>query len=81
MGKITSSAEVQRVLAVVAHPDDESFGFGAVLAWLHWRCVPVRALVFTRGEASTLGAVGKSHELGARRADELACASRILSLT
>lgn len=34
MGKITSSAEVQRVLAVVAHPDDESFDLGAVLAEL-----------------------------------------------
>ncbi|MBW1717822.1 MAG: hypothetical protein JRJ77_18835 [Deltaproteobacteria bacterium] len=34
MRKITSSAEVQRVLAVVAHPDDESFDLGAVLAEL-----------------------------------------------
>lgn len=58
MGKIASIAEVQRVLGVVAHPDDESFGIGAVLAWLHQRGIPVSVLVFTRGEASTLGAAG-----------------------
>ena len=81
MRKIASTAEVQGVLGVVAHPDDESFGIGAVLAWLHRRGIPASVLVFTRGEASTLGAAGKPHQLGARRADELACASRILGLS
>ncbi|MFN3601388.1 MAG: PIG-L family deacetylase [Dietzia sp.] len=45
------------VLAVVAHPDDESFGLGAVLS----TCVVVGAAVdvlcLTRGEASTLHGV------------------------
>jgi len=80
MGKITSDAEVQRVLAVVAHPDDESFGLGAVILWLRWQSVPVSALVFTQGEASTLGSTGNQGELRARRCEELACASRILGL-
>ncbi|HLI74718.1 MAG TPA: PIG-L family deacetylase, partial [Acidimicrobiales bacterium] len=43
-------------LAVVAHPDDESFGLGAVLAALVRSGGDVRVLSFTHGEASTLGA-------------------------
>jgi len=42
-------------LAVIAHPDDESFGLGAVLAALSGAGAQVRVLCFTRGEASTLG--------------------------
>jgi LmbE family N-acetylglucosaminyl deacetylase len=41
-------------LAVIAHPDDESFGLGAVLA-AFGAGTQVRVLCFTRGEASTLG--------------------------
>ncbi|MCL2532641.1 MAG: PIG-L family deacetylase [Nocardiaceae bacterium] len=44
------------VLAVVAHPDDESFGLGAVLAALAAAGADTRVLCLTRGEASTLGA-------------------------
>lgn len=43
-------------LVVVAHPDDESFGLGAVLAAFTGVGSEVRVLCFTRGEASTLGA-------------------------
>ena len=67
-----------QVLAVVAHPDDESFGLGAVILWLHLRSVPVSALVFTQGEASTLGSTGNQSDLRVRRCQELACASQIL---
>jgi len=42
------------VLAVVAHPDDESFGLGAVIAELVRRGAAVHVLCFTHGEASTL---------------------------
>jgi LmbE family N-acetylglucosaminyl deacetylase len=44
------------VLAVVAHPDDESFGLGAVLSTLVEAGRDVRVVCLTRGEASTLGA-------------------------
>ncbi len=42
------------VLAVVAHPDDESFGLGAVIDALTSAGAAVHVLCFTRGEASTL---------------------------
>jgi len=44
------------VLAVVAHPDDESFGLGALLAALVDSGREVRVLCLTQGEASRLGA-------------------------
>ncbi len=43
------------VLAVCAHPDDESFGLGAVLDRFVENGALVSVLCFTRGEASTLG--------------------------
>ena len=45
------------VLAVVAHPDDESFGLGAVLSAFAETGATVSVLCFTRGEASTLQGV------------------------
>ena len=46
-----------RVLAVVAHPDDESFGLGAVLSTYAAAGTAVDVLCLTRGEASTLRGV------------------------
>lgn len=42
------------VLAVVAHPDDESFGLGAVITALVHGGAAVHVLCYTHGEASTL---------------------------
>ncbi len=42
------------VLAVVAHPDDETCGLGAVADSLAAGGAAVHVLCFTRGEASTL---------------------------
>jgi LmbE family N-acetylglucosaminyl deacetylase len=42
------------VLAVVAHPDDESFGLGAVIDALAAAGAAVHILCYTHGEASTL---------------------------
>lgn len=59
------------VLAVVAHPDDESFGLGAALSTFADGGADVDVLCLTRGEASTLhGVVGdlsriREHELRA----------------
>jgi len=60
------------VLAVVAHPDDESFGLGALLSALVETGREVRVLCLTHGEASTLGAAGNLADV--RRA-ELALAA------
>jgi len=42
------------VLAVVAHPDDETFGLGAVVDRMTAAGAVVHVLCYTRGEASTL---------------------------
>ncbi len=51
---VSGLPDVRRVLAVVAHPDDESFGLGGLLALLSGGGVPTTVLCFTHGEASTL---------------------------
>lgn len=74
---IPGLAGVRRALAVVAHPDDESFGLGGVLAELVAAGVDVDLLCFTAGEASTVGATA---HLGELRAGELAEAAAALGL-
>jgi LmbE family N-acetylglucosaminyl deacetylase len=64
------------VLAVVAHPDDESFGLGGVLAAFASTGAQVSVLCFTKGEASTLH--GVDGDLADIRAVELADAAREL---
>ena len=44
----------QRPLAVVAHPDDETFGLGAIISQLTAAGACVHILCYTHGEASTL---------------------------
>ena len=67
------------VLAVVAHPDDESFGLGAIID-AFTRCgARVQVLCLTHGEASTLhGAPG---DLASLRRAELAAAADVLGVT
>jgi N-acetylglucosamine malate deacetylase 2 len=67
-----------RALAVQAHPDDESFGLGAVLAALARAGTKVSVLSFTRGEASTLSA--DMGDLRVVRAAELATAATVLGV-
>ena len=64
---------VRSVLAVCAHPDDESFGLGAALATFDESGTSTSVLCFTHGEASTLGA--DTPELGRVRAGELVAAA------
>lgn len=67
------------VLAVVAHPDDESFGLGALLDAFARSGAGVEVLCLTHGEASTLhGAPG---DLASLRGDELAAAAEALGVT
>ena len=69
---------VTAVLAVCAHPDDESFGLGALLATLADRGSAVNTLCFTHGEGSTLHGVGG--DLSVVRASELAAAAKVLGV-
>jgi N-acetylglucosamine malate deacetylase 2 len=71
----TALPPYRRLAAVCAHPDDETFGLGAVISTLVDAGAAVRIVCLTRGEASTLGAEA---DLGPRRARELHEAARIL---
>jgi N-acetylglucosamine malate deacetylase 2 len=66
------------ILAVVVHPDDESFGLGAVLAGFADAGTAVAVLCFTHGESSTLH--GIEGDLASVRAGELAGAARVLGV-
>jgi LmbE family N-acetylglucosaminyl deacetylase len=70
---------VRSALAVCAHPDDESFGLGAVLSTLDEAGSKVSALSFTHGEASTLHAGGG--DLATIRAAEMVDAGDVLGLS
>ena len=66
------------VLAVCAHPDDESFGLGAALAAFAARGTPTAVLCLTHGAASALGTShGDLHQV---RAAELAAAAAELGV-
>jgi LmbE family N-acetylglucosaminyl deacetylase len=67
------------VLAVCAHPDDESFGLGAVLSTFTELGIETRVLCFTHGEASTLGETDR--DLATVRAAELAAAAGVLGVS
>lgn len=66
------------VLAVCAHPDDESFGLGAVISTFGELGIETTLLCFTHGEASTLGT--NIDDLARRRAGELEAAAAILGI-
>lgn len=76
---LTSLPAWSRVLAVVAHPDDESFGLGAVLARFAEQGSDVGVLCLTRGEASSLGA--GAADLAATCAAEFAAAGDRLGVS
>jgi LmbE family N-acetylglucosaminyl deacetylase len=67
------------VLAVVAHPDDESFGLGGVIHQLTSHGTAVHVLCFTHGEASTIKEI--SSDLRRVRESELRLASAELGVT
>lgn len=66
------------VLAVVAHPDDESFGLGAVVSAFVAGGARVTVLCLTHGEASTLH--GVDGDLAHVRERELEDAAAVLGL-
>jgi LmbE family N-acetylglucosaminyl deacetylase len=65
--------------AVLAHPDDESFGCAGSLALAHAAGITTRLLVVTRGEAGTPDGV-PDPSFGGTREAELICAAREIGL-
>jgi N-acetylglucosamine malate deacetylase 2 len=76
---VSSLPHLCPVLAVCAHPDDESFGLGATLAAFAERGTPTSVLWLTHGGASSLGT--DHGDLHKTRAAELATAARELGVS
>jgi LmbE family N-acetylglucosaminyl deacetylase len=72
-----------RLLAVLAHPDDESFGTGGTLALYARRGVEVHLVCATRGEAGELPPhlTHSEQNIGQLRENELRCAAGVLGLS
>lgn len=74
-------SEQSCLLAILAHPDDESFRCGGTLALLAQRGVRVQVLTATHGEAGARGdSPCRSEELSAVREAELRCACHALKI-
>lgn len=71
------------LLAVLAHPDDESFGMGGTLALYAQRGVQTHLVCATRGEAGEVAPeyLEGFQSIAERRVSELRCAAGILGLT
>jgi LmbE family N-acetylglucosaminyl deacetylase len=70
------------MLAVLAHPDDESFGMGGTLAFYARQGVAVHLVCATRGEAGQVDTdyLQNFDSIAARREEELRCAADHLGL-
>lgn len=77
LGSLLPGSGTRTALVVVAHPDDESFGLGAIVSELVAQRVEVRLVCFTLGEASTLGAEPQLSEV---RRHELTRAAKVLGV-
>jgi LmbE family N-acetylglucosaminyl deacetylase len=72
-----------KLLAALAHPDDESLGFGGTLARYGVEGVETYLVTATRGEAGRYGSLGKSGdpvEVGRVREAELRAAAAVLGI-
>lgn len=72
----------RRLLAVLAHPDDESFGMGGTLALYAQRGVAAYLVCATRGEVGSMDAdcLDGFNDISERREFELRCAAQELGL-
>lgn len=74
--------EHKTLLAVLAHPDDESFGTGGTLALYARKGVDVYLVCATRGEVGEMSAelMAGFNTIGEKREAELRCAAEILGI-
>jgi LmbE family N-acetylglucosaminyl deacetylase len=69
-------------MCVVAHPDDECYGFGGALALAADRGVETYVVCMTDGQAATnRGSAASPAELGAMRRAEFAASCKVLGVT
>jgi LmbE family N-acetylglucosaminyl deacetylase len=78
----TPKSETKTLLAVLAHPDDESFGMGGTLAMYARRGVKVHLVCATRGEAGNVAPefMRGFESVAELRENELRCAAGELGL-
>ncbi len=71
------------LVAVLAHPDDESFGMGGTLALYAQKGVAIHLICATRGEAGEMEAdcLEGYDSIAQRRESELRCAAELLGIT
>lgn len=82
MENISTNNGKASMLAVLAHPDDESFGMGGTLALYAQRGVAVHLVCATRGEAGDMADkfMRGFSTIAERRESELRCAAQKLGL-
>lgn len=72
----------QRLICVVAHPDDECFGFGGALALAADHGIETYVICMTDGQAAThRGSAASAEELGRMRREEFAASCKVLGVT
>ena len=72
-----------KLMAILAHPDDESLGFGGTLAKYAAEGVEIHLVTATRGERGRFGSLGKGGdpvEVGRVREAELRAAAGVLGI-
>jgi len=71
-----------RILAVLAHPDDESFGMGGTLAYYAQRGVKIHLVCATRGEVGEVEPeyLAEYQSIAELREAELRCAAEHLGI-
>jgi LmbE family N-acetylglucosaminyl deacetylase len=78
----TPDAQKNRMLTVLAHPDDETFGMGGTLALYARKGVDVHLICATRGELGDIDPEFKVriHSAACLRTQELRCAAEVLGI-
>ena len=71
-----------KLMCVVAHPDDECFGFGGALALAAERGIETHVICLTDGQAATnRGEAASGEELGRMRREEFVASCKVLGVS
>ena len=81
--RVSAMTKKFKLMAILAHPDDESLGFGGTLTRYAAEDVEIHLVTATRGERGRSGSVGKEveqSEVGRLREGELRAAAAVLGV-